>query len=174
MVETVCTALVGAFFAGWFTASVLNQFSFGWWKRLVRYDRLGLVPRWTFFAPDPARDDIHVVYRDRGETAQGPWHSLTTAPPNPWVRWIWNPGRFERKAAIDLVNGLRNTRHQLKEHPQALILSTSYIGLAGWAVRQAREEAAMYREFAVLTSTGYLPGQNLSVEFTSEVHRFEP
>ncbi|WP_030872752.1 hypothetical protein [Streptomyces sp. NRRL F-2747] len=174
MLDTLRTALVGACFAGWLTASVLNQFSLGWCKRLLRYDRLGLVPRWTFFAPKPAREDIHVVYRDRGETTMGPWRSLTTAPPNPWVRWIWNPGRFERKAAIDLVNGLRNTRHLVKEHPRALILSTSYVGLAGWVVRQAREETAAYREFAVLTSTGYPPDQKLSVEFTSQVHRLEP
>lgn len=174
MATLLSTAAAGLVFAGWFAASVLNQFSLNWWKRVMRYDRLGLVPRWTFFAPNPAREDIHVVYRDRSKSTQGPWRSLTTAPPNPWVRWIWNPGRFERKAVIDLVNGLRNSRRQFKEHAQSVLLSTSYVGLAGWVMRQDRDSSTDYREFAVLTSTGFPPIQSLSVEFTSRVHRFEP
>ncbi|EFC86707.1 hypothetical protein [Parafrankia sp. EUN1f] len=173
MAEVLATVAVGLVFAGWFAASVLNQFALGWWKRIVRYDLLGLVPRWTFFAPDPAREDVHIVYRDRSGTTRGPWRALTTAPPNPWVRWIWNPGRFERKASIDLVNGLRSSRQQLKEHPNALILSTPYVGLAGWVARQSRDSSAAYREFAVLTSMGFPPDQELSVEFASQAHRLE-
>jgi hypothetical protein len=173
--ETIWTAAVGVFLACWMLASILNQTSLPWWQRVVQNDVLGLLPRWTFFAPNPAHEDVHVVYRDQAASGTwGGWRPLTVAPPDARMRWIWNPGRFERKASIDLVNGLRRSRFRLKENPEALIVCTPYVGLLGWVARQRVEPGATHRQFAVVTSEGFPPQQKLTVEYVSEVHRLDP
>ena len=47
----------------WFVLSALNQID-PISTRLAPYDPLGLLPRWTFFAPHPGIYDYHLLYRE--------------------------------------------------------------------------------------------------------------
>lgn len=171
------TWLVGLLLGGWLVASVVNQFSTDWFRRVARWDVLGLLPRWTFFAPNPADEDVHVIYRDLADAERQVWGSgrvLSKAPAPAWRRWLWNPGRYERKAIIDLANGLRSSRQAVADQPRALCLTTPYVALLDWVSQQPAESATTHRQFILATSTGFPPEQQLRVEYVSEVHRIEP
>jgi len=90
----------------WFAASVVHQFSYAWWHRLARIDILNLLPRWTFFAPNPGRTDFHIICRDIRGDLPGEWYNLFAFPRPNHLRWLWNPHRFVAKAVSDAIAAL--------------------------------------------------------------------
>ncbi len=164
---------VGVVLALWFVASVVHQVSPEWWRRRVRSNAFGLLPRWTFFAPNPAREDTHLVFRDRQGDHWSPWQALTPAPAVRRWRWVWNPQRYARKATVDLANGLRRQRLRHAESPRALLLSHSYVGLLRWVASQPATAGVTHRQFALVTSEGHGTDQRLELLFLSEEHRLD-
>jgi hypothetical protein len=168
--EALWTVIVAGVFVAWFAASVVHQFSPAFWRRAVRSDVYGLLPRWTFFAPNPAREDTHVVYRDLTDGRWSEWQALTPAATS---RWLRNPPRYPRKAAIDLANGLRRVTSRYGATPRAILLSNPYIGLLHWVIAQRASRGATHRQFAVVLSTvvAVEDEPDMNVLFVSEVHR---
>jgi hypothetical protein len=151
----------------WFVGSVVHQLG------LIRSDRFGLIPRWTFFAPNPGREDTHVIFRDKENGRWCSWQTLTPAASRPAWRWLWNPQRFPRKAAADLANGMRRSASHLKEVPRALLLSNSYVAILRWVMEQPRSRESTHRQFAIVTSRGFAEQQHLDILFLSEPHIVE-
>lgn len=174
MAEAIWSATVAALLAAWLVATVIQQFSPEWWTRLVPGDGFGLLPHWSFFAPNPARQDTHVVYRDLQAGSWRDWHVLTSGPSARTWRWLWNPARLPVKAATDLSNGLRRAAEKLQGEPAAFMLSSSYLCLLHWVSAQPRERDVTLRQFAIITSSGFAERRTLTVLFISEVHRVEP
>jgi hypothetical protein len=170
--EHLLTLLAGAILLAWFLASVIHQLRFPWWSRFARYDLFNLLPRWSFFAPNPGRYDFHVVYRDWVAEEPGPW--LQLAPPDVdtrW-RWLWNPPRYPSKAISDLVSGLQRARQSSDGEPWMVMLSSSYISLLHVVMAQppaCRETS--HRQFAVVRTQGFGSARRLEIAFASERHR---
>ena len=172
VVETIWTVFVAAVFGLWYSASIVYQICPRWWQRVVGSDVYGFMPRWNFFAPTPAREDTHIVYRERHGEQWSPWQALTPSPRSRHWRWIWNPQRFARKAADDLANGLRRSAVRFHEEPRAVLLSNGYVALLHWVMAQPRISGATERQFAVVTSNGFGAESRLDVIYVSEPHRF--
>ena len=87
--------------------SALNQFDSGAWTlRIRRHLPFGVIPLWTFFAPNPARADTRIVWRaERGAGWSG-WQELHFGFASARRRWIINPELTLNKAVSDLVNSL--------------------------------------------------------------------
>lgn len=101
--------LLPTFLGFWFVASIFGQFNavsvrkarFQW---LRRYDILGLVPTWTFFAPNPATTDYHFLYRDRlADGTVTPWTEIVRVHDRRWWHIVWNPNKRRRKVFTDIV-----------------------------------------------------------------------
>jgi len=169
--ERFWSLTVGIVLGAWFLASVVHQFRPRWWRRVTRFDPLHLLPIWTFFAPNPGRHDLHVIYRECSGVRCGPWRQL--APP--WVdrswRWIWNPGRYVRKATTDFSNALLDAR-RTSDDQRAVLLSAAYISLLHWVMAQpSADPESNHRQFALVVTQGFGEGRELDVQFVSEVHR---
>jgi hypothetical protein len=138
-----------------FVASVLNQLPLRRWSALVaRYERWTFLPFWAFFAPNPGYAGTHLVFRDRTPHGWTAWTELEVPDTGGW-RWLWNPGRFERKALQDLFNGLVRTAKELKQ-PAALEMTICYLGLLAWVQAQPRcDPASIARQFALLQAVGH-------------------
>jgi len=165
--------IVAVILSLWFGASVIHQFSPNWWCRLVRSDLFGLLPHWSFFAPNPAHEDTHVVYRDLQNGEWCAWIVLTARGNRGRWRWFWNPNRYPRKAANDLINGLRRSGQKLEHSPRSIILSNSYVGLLQWVAAQSRNPGVTHRQFAIVTSNGFGSERPLDLLFLSESHRVD-
>jgi hypothetical protein len=172
--EAIWTATVALLLSLWFAASIVYQISPWWWQRVVGSDLFGLLPRWNFFAPTPAREDTHVIYREQCDGQWSAWRALTPATSRRHWRWLWNPQRFTRKAASDLANGLRRSAARFQETPRAILLSNAYVALLHWVMAQPATADVTQRQFAVVTSNGFTSDHQLKVLFVSEPHRVEP
>lgn len=173
MAELVWSAVVAAMLAAWLVATVIHQFSPDWWTRVFPSDALGLLAHWNFFAPNPARQDTHIVYRDGQHGVWRDWHVLTAGPSARGWRWLWNPARLPVKAATDLANGLRRAAERLQGETATLMLSSSYLCLLHWVSAQPREPEATECQFAIVTSCGFGARRTLTVLYVSEAHHVD-
>ncbi len=155
-----------------FVASVVHQFRRGWWLRIARFDVLYLLPRWSFFAPNPGHHDLHVVYRDWQLGAAGGWRELRATPTNPVTRWFWNPDRFARKAVFDMTSALLGALAAEPEtQSRTVLLTSSYIHLLGWVL--AQEECVTdvsARQFAIVRSSTTPDARHVEIAYVSELH----
>ena len=118
------TAALALILAVWFVLSALNQIN-PISARLGPYDPLGLLPRWTFFAPHPGIYDYHLLYREcesletqlgtmeMVEAAKhlvGPWTQVPAICPGSARFMLWNPQRRVTKTITDIVAGLTTLR----------------------------------------------------------------
>jgi hypothetical protein len=155
-----------------FLASVIHQLRLGAWSRIDRYDAFHLLPRYSFFAPHPARHDTHVVYRDRIKGIDGPWLQLQPSHIDRRWRWVWNPNRYQRKAVSDLANAILADARQSADCPRVVLLSSPYVSLLYWVMAQPPSGSGVtHRQFALVGTHGFGDTRQLEVRFLSEVHR---
>ena len=164
----VVTAVLASFFA----ASVVHQLRLPGWWRVARYDALHLLPRYSFFAPNPGRHDTHVVFRERRDGHDGPWQQLQPGYVDRRWRWLWNPNRFQRKAVSDLANAVLEIAGRHPGDPRVVLLSSSYVSLLTWVMAQPGDSpVATHRQFALVGTHGFDGDRQLEIRFVSEAHR---
>jgi hypothetical protein len=111
----------------WGAATIANQFH-SWcptWLRAV--DIFGLVPIWTFFAPNPGMTDYYLLYRDRlPDGSFDNWRKVDLkASENGFRVALWNPTKRKHKALSDIVSSLVSLAPHRES--KALIVSVPYI-----------------------------------------------
>jgi len=143
-------------------------------RRVARADPLRLLPRWSFFAPNPGTRDIHVVVRDVDRESRTPWRPLPVATTGRAWRWWWNPDRQAQKAVVDAAGALSVLRSSV--HPDdadLLPLTTPYLRLLTWVMDVPHDPRSTGRQFAVVASRDFGPERPLEVRFVSVVHGFD-
>jgi len=160
--------LAGAL-ASWWCVSALNQVHSGAWMwRLRRHIPLGLIPLWTFFAPNPARADPRLVWR---EEFDGSWEGARElhfgfAPIG--SRWLFNPQLILNKAIADLVRSLLIL--DTSDQGRSLLLSPPYLTLLNMVLSQPRRPRCSGIQFAIVRTSGAATARQLETIFLSEVH----
>jgi hypothetical protein len=162
-------------FGVWLVASAINQFQWKFWTKVQAFDVFGLLPCWTFFAPNPGTSDLRIVYRDILDNGgRSSWAEMVTLPnDNSFYRAIWNPEKFDSKAAFDLAQLLGTDAMAAKEHPRAALISMSYIQLLDPIMKCPRGEEAVARQFALISTRGHVPPRETVVIMLSQAHRFD-
>jgi len=156
-------------FALWWGVSALNQVHSGAWIwRLRRHVPLGLIPLWTFFAPNPARADPRLVWR---EEFDGQWEDpremhFGFAPIG--SRWLLNPQLILNKAIADLVRSLLTL--DTDGVGRSLLLSPPYITLLSMVSSQPRRAGCSGIQFAIVRTSGTIAARQVETIFLSEVH----
>lgn len=163
-------------FGAWFTLSVAAQFSDGVHARVPRLSALGLVPSWTFFAPRPGVDDVHLLYRDRREDGSiGPPAFVPTIEDRRWYHGVWNPGKYPNKVFTDLTSALRAQLRLVRQDDldlRVVMLSTPYLVLLHLVMRMPRPPDVVARQFLLANTTSLRGDPEREIVFTSEFHGF--
>jgi hypothetical protein len=152
----------------WLAASALAQLKFPPFRRLRRLDLLGLVPIWTFFAPNPATGDVYFVYRDRGEGV-GRWTEIRIrSPRRSALVSVWNPDRRAAKALFDLAAEMDSVAHTRAKG--AVQLSVPYLALLEFTCSQAHFPDTRETQFMLLSDQGLDYGSDPVPVFLSDWH----
>jgi hypothetical protein len=137
-----------------------------------RLDRFTVLPYWSFFAPNPGYTGTHLIYRDGDESNWTGWMDIPLPESSTW-RWLWNPGRFERKAVQDLFGGLARSARDVQE-PIALELTSCHLGFLTWVDAQPRLlSQSIFRQFAVVETQGHGRGRSTRPIFVSRAYRLD-
>ncbi|MFE7720345.1 hypothetical protein ACFU44_15030 [Nocardia rhizosphaerihabitans] len=172
-------ALLAILLLTWFAVSALCQiprdvekWEAGRAEQWVRaHDVLGLVPRWHFFAPSPATDDLHLLYRDRWADGQlAPWREIGPRRPAKWLGAVWHPGRRQNKALIDITLELLQAGLSLNGDTERIQTTLPYIAMLNFVCSLPRDHCAHATQFLVMRSKGADENPDHQVLFVSAMH----
>jgi hypothetical protein len=171
-IESLVPGLVAGFFGIWFLLTMAAQVEpIG--RRLWPFDSFGLIPKWTFFAPNPGHFDYHVLYRVYGSSCEaepiGQWQQLRILTHGTVIPFLWHPRRRVTKSILDAVNGLIIAMRVFREQPDMLQLTTEYMLLLHLVVREAPRDARV--QFALVSTWGIDIPEAPQALFLSRFHR---
>jgi hypothetical protein len=133
-----------------------------------RRDLFSLIPEWSFFAPNPAQGDFHLVYRDiLSDGTTTTWAEISFEHPRRWWHWLWNPGKRPFKALFDAVVDLAL---QAGHNPETVIGTVPYITLLNHVAGIPRVFPVAYTQFMVLHSEGTCSTGEPEMLFVSNQH----
>ncbi len=154
----------------WFALSAVTQFRTTWSDAVKSLDGIGLLPSWSFFAPNPARSNWHLVVRFQLESGTiTPWREYVI-PAAGIGRGIWNPRRREEKALSDVSSSIirRKSRNRIQVSLPYVLLLNTVSGLEA-------PSFARCVQFAILSSTAdysaQVPNHEVLPLFLSDLHR---
>jgi len=155
----------------WWCASTLCQISERVKRHLSQYDPLGLLPCWSFFAPNPGTTDYRLVYRDFGnENGADDWLEVPIYHRN-CLRCIWNPDKHKAKAFSDLVQMLFRNCETLSENLTGVQLTWPYLAILRQITSLPKAQGVARRQFAVVASSGHIVPRKLTLLFVSAIHQ---
>lgn len=144
------------FFAIWFVFSVINQFDPQWFNKIRAYDHLSMIPKWTFFAPNPGSTDYHLYYRDithDGEILG--WNILITPGDRSLLNALWNPEKRVKKAQADMVRSLIRLPDEIKDNIYVIYFTLPYLLLLNTVTNVPCEPTVKSRQFMVVETFGF-------------------
>jgi hypothetical protein len=154
---------------GWITLTIVIQFNSRIGKYLSSKDRLGLLPRWTFFAPTPGNYDLRVLIRHGSASSLTEWAESSASSRldqyRSFFRGLFNPGKRVEKALFDYVVFLETVRPTVDE----VRLTSEYLALLSLAEEAPRPNGATSVQF-VLVATNKLLFSRPRVLLISDVH----
>jgi hypothetical protein len=141
----------------WLVLTVVTQFHGSAVDWVQRWDTFRLLPKWTFFAPNPGSTDYYLVYREvRGDSISA-WRELPFhTSRSPW-RWFWYPEKRFSKAITDCTQGIldvaRNDRTRVEE---LLPFTLPYLAILNVVSAIRPADGVDARQFAIVEKDGYL------------------
>ncbi|MGB4772843.1 MAG: hypothetical protein WBP58_15365 [Chitinophagaceae bacterium] len=158
----------------WAAISIATHFPFFPGNRLTFLRDIGVIPQWNFFAPQPPKGDLIILYRDKLETKEvSNWREVKTKTRNTHWCWIWNPQKRNNKGILDIVNDLIMQTNQLRESGMdenrkqyEVIQSIPYLLILQFVFNHSSEFAGNQRQFAIVLKTR----QEFTTVFTSNFH----
>lgn len=168
---TLYTICVVAFFAVWLIATTLCQTSAekGIEEKIRRFDPFALIPRWTFFAPNPGTTDHHLLYRDRfAGGVVSAWKEIRLSSRRTLFGALWNPEKRNTKVLTDSVQALIQLSRDIE--PQGLKTTLPYIIILNFVASLPRTPLSRATQFLVMESFGYVAAAPPLVVVQSEFH----
>ena len=168
--SSVFGALGIVIFLAWFLLTIAFQKNNKLSRFITRFDRFNLIPRWSFFSPDPGASNYHFVYRSRNDkTSASPWLELDLSPRGILFP-IWNPRKRYREGMIELFQLL--ALFNINNSAERLQFTAPYIILL--AVARKRLEGSMspqaFYQFALVETRGPSGASVPRVRFYSLTH----
>lgn len=157
-------------FSLWLTLTVAIQFNSSFTSLLSHWDALGLLPRWTFFAPNPGHTDIRVLVRFGGASGATSWSELWLSSRvddrRTVIRGLFNPYRRVEKLLFDFRNELIDPTI----NPTQVRMSSEYIALLTISEMAAQIPGVIAVQF-MLAETNFTLATPFRVVMISDMHR---
>jgi hypothetical protein len=126
-------------------------------KRIRNFDIAGLIPTWTFFAPNPGISDYVVLVRERDvEEIWNPWRVAWRCTPRAW-RFLWHPEKRCEKLVTDCSQAIIRDALEGDE-----TLGLGYLLVAKLSREFVDEWSSSGFQFAIISIPGWWGGNRSS------------
>jgi hypothetical protein len=167
MTTIACAAL----FALWLLVTAVCQLQGRIPDALRRLDVFSLIPRWTFFAPNPGVLDYHLLVRDRHvDGSLSAFREVRLGARRSLLGALWNPDKRNQKMLSDAVHSLPILRQELSE--KGMKTTLPYIAILNRVCAGQPPPLTVARQFAIVATGGSSPITEPHVLFLSELHRW--
>jgi len=168
-------------FSVWFLMSILYQVN--WISSWIgRYDYLSLLPKWTFFAPNPGTYDHHIIYRECGANVDtsspdkwlnlssrlSPWQELSYADLESGIPFLWNPKRRMTKAISDIANSFAAASLRHSAFSQYMPFTLEYFLITHLVQQKATPNTQF--QWAIVRSHGFSENRQSHPFLVSKFH----
>ncbi len=155
----------------WLLASAICQFNILRLEKFFRrMDYFSLLPRWSFFAPNPGVTDYHLLYRDKDQENEcGHWKEYAIASKRTVLGALWNPKKRTKKVLSDAVQTLIRSSKDLKT--SQFKTSMCYIALINFIASLPRKTEGRATQFMIMQSYGHFTEKKPKMLFRSEFHK---
>jgi hypothetical protein len=158
----------------WGVATIVNQFH-SWRPRWLNVVNIfGLIPVWTFFAPNPGMTDYYLLYRDRlPDGSLDNWKKIELkGSENGFRHMLWNPTKRKQKALSDVLSSLIEfVKHGGND---AVVVSVPYILILNFVTSHPHTLGTDGTQFMVLEHGGFANEPERSqVLMMSGIHRLQ-
>jgi hypothetical protein len=135
------------------------------------FNALHIIPRWTFFAPNPGIRDYHLVIRDRCSDGRlTGWRSVPVYSPRPRFGYLWNPQKRSSKIMNDAVQAIKLLLKRENIGTAGIHFTVPYLLLLYYAGHATRPEPdGIEFQIAIIESTGH-DKRELECSFLSSFH----
>ena len=135
------------------------------------FNALHIIPRWTFFAPNPGVRDYHLVIRDRCSDGRlASWKSVPVYSPRPKFGYFWNPQKRSSKILNDAVQAIKLLLKRENIGIAGIPFTVPYLLLLYYAAHAVPPEPdAMEFQIAIIESSGH-DERKLECSFLSSFH----
>jgi hypothetical protein len=136
-----------------------------------RYDPLGVLPQWRFFAPVPMQFDYHLLYRDfYSDGEHSDWTEVHIIQPRSFRDVIWNPEKRRKKALLDVLTRLAQ---HIVASDKAILVSLPYLSVLNYISSIPRDTTPVGTQFLVMKSFGEHSVDPYQVLFLSGLHSLD-
>jgi hypothetical protein len=170
--ETFIRIVVIVFFFVWVIATIVNQFDYPWVRKIQSFDICRILPRWTFFAPNPGTSDFHILYRQKDvednitDFTEIPLHGKRYLS-----SIIWNPEKRVKKVLLDLAITINSQIAAKLLNENNIKLSFGYIALLNFLSTVPLNKSTRYIQFVILESAGFIETVEPQLVICSEFHK---
>ena len=135
------------------------------------FNALHIIPRWTFFAPNPGVRDYHLVIRDRCSDGRlTGWKSVPVYSPRPRFGYLWNPQKRSSKIMNDAIQAIKLLLKRESIGTAGIPFTVPYLLLLYYAAHAVPPEPdAMEFQIAIIESSGH-DERKLECSFLSSFH----
>jgi hypothetical protein len=172
------TALVIALLGLWLLLSIANQLDGPIRRALAGLNALHLLPRYTFFAPDPIDVDYHLVFRDlAADGSPTAWQECFLGPErrHGLVEVFWDPSHRAHTTLNQVVVAITLLGSSVARASdlgvRVVAVSFPYTFLLHAAMRSPASEQSMRRQFMIVETVGTRPNRRMRLGILSEKHR---
>jgi len=175
-INTIYESAVTLIFGIWFLLTILCQFRDTRMSAFIRntIDIFGLIPLWTFFAPNPGKSDYHLLYRDKiDEQTNGEWLEVDITEERSFWSWCWNPEKRDKKILSDVIQNLVSSIPYYKSANgyDLLMFSMPYLIVLHAVSHCDCKRPSTQRQFMLAETSGYLQETSPAVILLSVFHQ---
>lgn len=159
------------FYFLWLIATVINQFNYPWVQKTLSFDVFHLLPRWTFFAPNPGTSDYHVLYRQMDKDKNiSKFIEIPLHGKRKISSFIWNPHKRVKKTLLDLAMTMNRQISFPEINENNIKLSFSYIAFLNFLSSVPKNSDTESIQFIILMSNGFKDKGEPNLIICSEFH----
>ncbi|MBB6271141.1 hypothetical protein HDF26_001568 [Pedobacter cryoconitis] len=175
-ISTIYESIIATILGIWLLLTILCQFRNTKFSGYIRHkvDVFGLIPLWTFFAPNPGKSDYHLLYRDKiDEDIHGDWEEMDITEERSLWSWCWNPDKRDKKILADVIQSLvASIPHYKGDKGYDLLMFSMPYLIVLHAVSHCKcNSGSVQRQFMLAETSGYLKETSPSVILLSVFHQ---
>ncbi|TKC06224.1 hypothetical protein [Pedobacter frigoris] len=159
-----------AFYGIWFLGTICHQFDYKWVAGIRKFDYFRILPRWTFFAPNPGTTDYHLLYRHMDKNDQVSDFKEIPLHDRHASSFIWNASKRSKKVLFDLVQEMNRICNREDVNEAAVKLSFSYICILNFLTKIPKAQDTKSIQFAIVASSGFIEYGEPTLTFCSDFH----
>lgn len=172
--QEILRLIVMIILGGLLVLTILAQLKIEVIDRFCQQYMLGIIPKWTFFAPKPGVTDFRISYR----CFTGVNESTGLVPVfeeffhRPFYAFIWNPNKRLKKAVFDmsveLATMLEQNHH--KNNNYYIEISLPYLLILSYVSSLPQVQLYSKVQFVISLSSYHAGEEKLQLMYTSNIH----